>query len=287
MKHKKYNKIILAAVIVFAALFCFCAVTYFLTPVFMVHPTFNKDAYSAMEEMIDEGSSGLDRIDIRVSESDVILSGYFLDCPDTDDLIIYLGGINDDAAGNMEQFLSIYPLNTLASGYDIACIDWAGYGLSSGQANEASLVASAAAILDHFSGHEKTEGKVILTAYSMGTGPAVYAASHCGCDGLILISPYAEAKDLYNSVIDIFHGPFEMLQPYKMRSIQYAADVDIRPLIIASEDDSRVPYASSLKLADAFPEGADVVTLHKITHGELMRSEEVTDAIFKYLESVN
>ena len=261
-------------VTVLGSIFLFCIITYLVTPFFMVHPNKDADAAAALE-----GFPGLSQINIPCRNE---LSGYLLDDPSSERLLIFFYGIDDDAASSMLYFLE----NADAyAGLDIVAIDWPSYGDSKGYCSADSMRAAACDVVNTFNGEGASAvsgyscSEIIIMGYSLGTGPAIYAASVCGCSDLILISPYYSSVDLYNNVIPIFYGPLNSLAGFRMDSFAYAQDVSISPLIIASETDARVPYESTLKLSECFPSGYSLVSFTGIEHGDLPEDAQVLAAI--------
>ena len=263
---KTVRRIIIAVIII---LVVFCGVTYFVTPLFMVHPNSSPEAVAKLKEMpgVSEVSIGDD------------LKGWFVDDPSTEDLIIYFGGNTENASS---AALRLMNYKEYLEGFDIAVVDWPGYGISNGKATSDSLRESALAILEHF---QDVGGRIIVFGYSMGTGPAVYCTSQSDVvDGLILMSPYASAYDLYNSKVPVFYGPMRLLLSFRMDSAEYAANVDLEPFIITSRADRLVPYKTSMKLAEAFPNGAYILELDDLSHSGYWSSEEVMWAIKEHLK---
>ena len=262
---KAIRRIIIALIILFVV---FCAATYFLTPFFMVHPNSSPDAVEELQSMPN----------VTEVEMDDGLMGWFIDDASSEDLIIYFGGNSENASSAALRFINN---QEYFDGFDIAIVDWPGYGLSKGYADSDSLRSCALAVLDYYS---NVEGRIFVFGYSMGTGPAVYCTSRSDAvDGLVLMSPYASAYDLYNNQVNIFYGPFRLLLPFNMNSADYAANVAITPLIITSKSDKLVPYASSIKLSGAFPNGAFVEEFNDLSHSEYWGSEEVLQAIRNYI----
>ena len=258
-------------VTVLGVIFLWCIITYLVTPFFMKYPNRNNES-----EALLESTGAVHEITIQsISE----LSGYLLDDPSTDKLLIYFYGISDNAADSMLYFLD--NKDTYA-GVDIAVVDWPSYGKSRGWCSDNSMREAACDIVNALKGG-KVPGyrcrDVVIMGYSLGTGPAVYAAAECGCDDLILISPYYSAVDLYNQVTPIFYGPLKSVLGFKMETCDYAESVTIKPLIIASDNDARICANSSLKLADCFPAGCDTIILTSVDHGSMPTSAETLSLI--------
>lgn len=254
------------SVTVLGAVFLWCIITYLVTPFFMTHPHRNVQA-----EVQLEASPLVSSISIQGRHE---LSGYLLDDPGSDTLLIYFYGISDDAASCMLDFLKIKESGAAYSSVDIAVVDWPSYGKSKGLCSDSTMKESACDIVRSFN-----ESYVVIMGYSLGTGPAVYAASKCGCDDLILLSPYYSSSDLYNNVTPIFYGPLKGLLGFNIETFKYAPEVTVSPLVIACSGDRRVPYDSSEKLTGCFPEGCDLQVFSGIEHDALPFAPEVLHLI--------
>lgn len=274
-KHRSLTILIIIALF----LILYCAVTYFLTPLFIIQPQFNEDIAGLVLENPEISPVTL--------EGKYFLSGYLLDRDKTDRLIIYFGGRSEDAAENMlllkDMENSLY--GEALKNYDIASIDWPRYGKSEGRATDQALREAAKQIVDRFDSDYGYE-EIVLLAYSLGTGPALYAASECECEKVILIAPYASAVDLYNTVTPVFYGPMVYLLGFKMPAAEYAKTVNEDTLIIACPDDERVPFDSSVQLSESFMKGNknSFVEINGVDHGGLPRAEETIKAICEYLK---
>lgn len=257
-------------VTVLGAVFLWCIITYLITPLFMKFPNRDTEAESLLD------SSG--KVQEIVIHGTNELSGYLLDDPSSERLLVYFYGISDNAASCMLDFLD----SSTYENMDIAVIDWPSYGKSKGVFSDSSMRGVACAVVNVFKeggipGYRC--GDMIIMGYSLGTGPAIYAAAECGCSDLILISPYYSAADLYNQVIPVFYGPLKGLLGFRMDSFDYAKNVSVSPLMIASENDKRVPVESSRKLAECFPAGCDTLIIRSADHGSLPSAPEVLQAL--------
>ena len=238
----------------------------------MAQPNFDQDAAEAL--------TGMANVSYIKISGEYSLSGYLLDDPDADKLLIYFYGISDDAASSMLKFCKAKNTEEAYPDVDIAVIDWPGYGRSEGHATDSSLRQAAVDIVNEFfAGNVYHYDDITIMGYSLGTGPATYAAGICGCDDLILLAPYYSAADLYNSVTPVFYGPMKQLLGFTMDTYKYAASVRIAPLIIASSSDTRVSADSCEKLSAYFPAGCTFTLLDGISHGDLPESPQVMGII--------
>lgn len=206
------------------------------------------------------------------------LSGYMLKAGAAPaPLVLYFGGNMENAATTINRLNS----SQLAAfeGWHFAQVDYPGYGLSDGRPSEASFKRMALAAYDALSAREDVT-HIVLLGYSIGTGPANYAAAHREASGLILMAPYADGVDLFNSVVNIFHGPL------KMSAVTFAGDIAVKPLIFAAEQDELGPYASAVRLSSAYPAGCEFVTVPGIRRGGFWHSSIVLKGISEYLDEV-
>ena len=111
---------------------------------------------------------------------------------------------------------------------------------------------------------------------------ANYVAGQRNPAGMILMAPYADGYDLYNNKVDIFHGPMRFLVSFKMPADDFAYNVSVKPLILASKTDEVVPYESSVRLFQAYGNGCDFVTVN-IGHREFWENSEVMGKVREYI----
>ena len=284
----------LIPVIIIAVLMIYCLVTYLVTPHVIVRPSFNEEAASELnlielEELFAEKQSlNIPLVeDIKVPSSVGDLRGWHLhQSSHTDsskyDLILYFGGYNEDSATSILRFLQQMTDTDYFQGFDIAAVDWPGYGTSEGKPTDDNIRDASAAIYRYFRSNQAVR-RIYIMGYSFGTGPATYVASLFDVDGLILLAPYESAFDLYNSVTPVFYGPMKLLISFQMDEGKYAESVSVSPLIIYSPDDDRIPEKYSLALSEHFSNEPFVLSFPGITHGDLTSDERVLEAIFTYL----
>ena len=242
----------------------------------LFHPNQDEGAHAALMMR-----SNTEFIEIPTAHGE--LSGFIRKAGDSPaPLLLYFGG-NRDNASHMIRYLADNRAATFR-GWHLAMIDYPGYGLSTGRPSDASLKRMALAAYDALSSREDVT-EIVVLGYSIGTGPANYVASKRGVSGLILMAPYAEGADLFNTVLDVFHGPLKLLVSYSMSSVTFAEDIAVRPLIFATEQDELVPYASAVRLSKAYPAGCEFVTVPGIRHGGFWHSGLVLNGIKAYLDA--
>ena len=128
--------------------------------------------------------------------------------------------------------------------------------------------------------------RIIIGGFSIGTGPAAYLAANRDVAGLFLLAPFANAYDVFNKVLPIFHGPLRLLVKHKFPSDQYAASITAPVLIVASENDEIVPFASSEKLKACFSTEPVFIALTGVMHNGIMFNKVTLNSIRDYLELI-
>ena len=216
---------------------------------------------------------------LRIEGEDGALSGYLLrGAEGPAPLVLYFGGNGENAARTVRKLTQDEARRAAFSGCHFAQIDYPGYGLSEGKPSAATLRRAALAAYDALSARDDVT-EILVLGYSIGTGPANYCAASRPASALILMAPYADGVDLFNNVVNVFHGPLRLLVSYDMESVKYASDVTVEPLIFATEADALVPWASSKRLSEAYPASCRFITVPGITHEDFWRTPMVLDEI--------
>ncbi len=173
------------------------------------------------------------------------------------------------------------------SNYNIAAVDYPGYGTSEGTCSDEAIRAMALAVYDAMAKRPEVDaGRIVVMGYSLGTGPANYVAGNRDVAGLILQAPYQNGYDLFNSQMPVFYGPLRILVTYEMPSNEFARNVQVVPLIFATQEDQVVPYESSEALSKIYPMGCRFISLTGFGHNGFGGNERVAEEIGKYLSEV-
>lgn len=211
------------------------------------------------------------------------MSGWIMESGDNNaPLIIYFGGNKECSALRM-KYLSEDRYQEVFDGFDFACVDYPGYCDSEGVAGAKSFKQYGLEVYDYLT-KERGSDCVYIMGYSIGTGVANYVASKRECDGLILLAPYGNGSDLYNTVCNIFHGPLNVLVGFKMDSDDYAKSIELKPLILAAGEDEVIPWECAKRLAGNYPNGADFVLIDGIGHSNIWTNEQALELIKEYIK---
>jgi len=248
-------------------------------PVMLFPPVHHQRAEHSLNAYVENGTVE----ELSFDTDSGMLGGWFLRSGQgSAPTVLYFGKNSEDAAGRILELLENEQMRKAFSGYHFACVDYPGYGNSEGAAAEKSLKRMGLDAYDYLINRNDVSN-VVLMGYGIGTGVANYVASERQPTGLILLAPYAEGCDLYNSYVNMFHGPLKGLVSFKMRAVKFAEKVDVKPLLLVSNTDNVVPYESAVRLFEKYKNGGNFVTLDAIGHDDFWETQEVLDEIEKYL----
>ena len=253
---------------------------YQIAPNMLFYPHFDEESYAALvgDPLAEE---------LTIQNDNRVLSGWMLhNAEGKAPLVLYFGGNGENAAARIRKLIE-KDKTGFFSGCNFAFLDYPGYGKSSGTPSETTLKQMGLDAYDALAAREDVDAsRIVVFGYSMGTGVANYVAANCAVAGLVLMAPYADGYDLYNSIVDIFHGPLRLLVAFRMESVRFAETVAVEPLIVASVDDHTVPFASSERLASAYPAGCDLAQSDGLGHNDFWGSDEVFVRIGDYIREV-
>lgn len=155
---------------------------------------------------------------------------------------LYLCGSGEDLAAAM-PLLSSYQLR----GFNVASFEYRGFGYSEGKPSQATLFEDGLAIYDFIAGETGgDESNIILHGHSLGAAVAMEIASRRRPGALILESSFTSA---YSVLLGMDWIPGDLYRN-KAKTDKVACPV----LLIHGEDDSVVPLANAVDLANGFPE---------------------------------
>lgn len=255
----------------------FSVIILMTAPKLLFQPNFSEEAYAALSV-----TEEAEELTIRTEHG--VLGGWLLHQSDTPaPLVLYMEGNGGNSSYALKNLLEAPEKLKAFEGCHFACVDYPSYGKSEGQISDEFLRQYSLEVYDYLINRpEVTE--IIVMGFSLGTGVANYVASQRDVAGLMLMAPYADGYDLYNGIIDVFHGPLRLLVTYKMDAVEYAKSVKVKPLILASPVDELVPYSSSQRLFQAYPNGCNFVTIDGISHNDFWKTQMALDKIAEYIK---
>lgn len=277
--HFKKNPLLSMTILFISLILLLGIVIVSIQPFLLYHPNFSAYAH---EQLVD-----LDVYEsYEISDDQHTYQG-FGKIDDTRKLptILYFGGNGDSSAQAFFQY-HISGFFDHFEDFQFIMIDYPDYGLSDGKARDKNILNMGDAVFQYVRDLDYVdEEQVYIYGYSIGTGVSTYLASRYEVKGLILIAPYSSITDLFNTYVPIFKGVFKHLIVEEFDSVEYAASVDVSPLIIASLNDKTIPYALSEKLANSFSTIYEFLVLNDTEHNEFLNQEQVIETIVLYINT--
>lgn len=217
-----------------------------------------------------------DEIDL-VMEDGARINLLFFHANEPKGLMVYYHG----NAGNLEGWG--YEVEYYVSlGYDVAIMDYRGYGKSTGKRNQKTILSDALAVYENFkSGYN--EGNIVIYGRSLGSGIASYVASKTNPGKLILETPYYSFVSLAKSHMPIFPVGFSL--KYRFPTYKYLQEVKCPVIIFHGTEDMVVSFDQGERLFESLVDGtATMVVIEGGSHNDLRNYEEFRSGIIEVLE---
>ena len=252
------------------------AVIYSFAPAVILQPHTDEASYEALQSV-----AFAEEITFEYSDGEIY--GWFYNIAgENAPTVLYFYGNYETAATRLLALTENYEASAF-NGCNFAVFDYPSYGKSDGRCTDESILSFALAAYDNLS---ETTDNIIVLGYSLGTGPACYLAGKRDVHSLILYAPYADSTDLYNNVIDIFHGPLEKLVAFNIDSKESARAVTSPTLILASETDELIPFSSSEILSENFTGECTFMKTSAISHNQFLSDSFVREKTSEFIKAV-
>jgi pimeloyl-ACP methyl ester carboxylesterase len=157
-----------------------------------------------------------------------------------------------------------------SAGYGVACVEYAGFGISSGSPSEHGCYRSADAAIAYLRQRAPTTlDLVTLIGWSLGSAVAIDLAGRRDVRAQVLLSPLTS---LFATALDLAHlgqtkftiGPFDALSR--------ARSVDCPTLIVSGSEDRLTRPWMANELTKAMGTHARLVTLAGVGHNDMLNS---------------
>ena len=190
-------------------------------------------------------------------------------------LAIYFGG-NAEEVSWMLAFAEVF------AGWDLALLNYRGYGLSAGKPSQQALLRDALAIYDHFVGQPGIDpARVITVGRSLGSGVATYLASQRSMHGVLLVAPFDSITEVAQNLYPFLPVRLILGDLYNSAALAPAMTAPLR-MIVASHDEV-IPVQRSQHLFDAWGGPKERVTIAGAGHNDLQQHREYWQAIRNFL----
>ena len=171
-----------------------------------------------------------------------------------------------------------------SAGYGIACVEYAGYGVSSGSPSEYGCYRSADAAIEYLRRRASIDlDQVTVIGWSLGSAVAIDLASRRNVRAQVLLSPMTS---LLACAIDLTRigrtsfavGPFDALSR--------ARSVDCPTLIVSGSEDALTRPWMADELTKAMRGHARLISLPGVGHNDMLNSgERLWHAVKGFLNS--
>lgn len=211
-------------------------------------------------------------------------TGWLRKAENADSIIVYFGGNAQNTSALCREYDESGIFSYMKNSHFLS-IDYPSYGDSKGSLSQEELFKMADAVL-HYARHRYPNKKLYIVGYSIGTGMASYAASKSTPDALILLSPYNNGRDLFNSYFPVFYGPLQHLIRYPLTSDRYVGALTCPALVILSNQDTIVSPSLSRRLIECFTTPVKTIQFDTLDHGDIAMSKEVWKTIIRFLHEL-
>lgn len=155
----------------------------------------------------------------------------------------------------------------LPLGYEVAIMDYRGFGKSTGPRSQKILLNDAQSFYDYFK-KDYPESEIILFGRSLGTGIASWIASNNKPSQIILETPYYSLTSLVQSKFPVF--PAGPSLRYKFRTFQYLKESECPITIFHGTADKVVPFRHGKRLYESLDKSkAEFVKIDEGNHANL------------------
>ena len=247
VKTKNNNKLLTCIFVLFVLILC-CFIFREVQRFIFFHPWNNEAAYEQLKEIPD-----LEEVNIDNNWDNLNGWLYYNNQKwEKSPLLIFFQGNAQCSSNTMLSFWTQWILNYF-SWYNVLIVDYPWYWYSEGSIWEKAMFNAADAVYQRAVKQNSVDpNNIVIMGYSIWTWIATYCASNNKVNWLILIAPYDNALNLYNSVLNIFYGPMKLLAKYRFDSLSYAKNVDSEVQIITSYNDETINYELSQNLLEGF-----------------------------------
>lgn len=183
-----------------------------------------------------------------ITPDSIELESWFIDNPETDRTVLYLGGNGFVMETSYHIITSILKQNV-----DLLVFNYRGYGRNKGVPSIEGIKSDALAAYDYLVGEKNIKAdNIILHGHSMGTFLATYTASQRGSSALLLESPITDLNDWSETALPWFLRPFLKIEAdsalLKNSNLLQIKQLDMPLLLISGKDDNITPPQMAEKL---------------------------------------
>jgi len=213
-------------------------------------------------------------LEIRAADG-VALRGWLLRSPTPGHgLALYFGG-------NAEEVSWLLDNAGAFAGWDLALVNYRGYGLSDGRPRERDLLADAVTIYDHLAAGS-ADRRVALIGRSLGAAVATHLATQRPVCCVILVAPFDSVAAVGRDALPFVPVRWIVGNVYDAASLAPRATAPLR--VIVGSTDEIVARERSQRLFDAWGGDREWLTIEGAGHNDIQNHPAYWRAIAGFLE---
>jgi pimeloyl-ACP methyl ester carboxylesterase len=193
-------------------------------------------------------------------------------------LALYFGGNAEEVSWMLER-------REAFAGWDLALVNYRGYGASEGHPRETDLYGDALAVYDELATRADVDrGRIVAIGRSLGSGVVTYLATQRPLAGMVLISPFDSITAIGQRHYPFIPVRFVMGNLYD--SLARAPGIRVPLLVVTGERDTIIPAAHSARLFEAWGGPKQAVVIPGAGHNDLQESPRFWSAIGGFLATL-
>ena len=212
-------------------------------------------------------------LEIRAADG-VALRGWLLPGTRPDrPIVLYFGG-------NAEEVSWLLDHAEAFAGWDLALVNYRGYGRSDGRPRERDLLADAVAVYDHLVAAGAPR-RVALVGRSLGSAVAIHVASRRPVTCVVLIAPFDSASAVGRDALPVVPVSWVIGDVFDAAPLAPTIRAPLR--VIVASHDTIVRRERSQRLFDAWGGSKEWVTIEGADHNDIQAHRRYWDAIRTFL----
>ncbi len=193
-------------------------------------------------------------------------------------LVLYFGG-------NAEEVSWMLGRREALAAWDLALVNYRGYGASEGRPLEADLYGDALAVYDRLAARADVDrDRIVAIGRSLGSGVATYLATQRPLAAIVLISPFDSITAVGQHHYPII--PVRLVVGNRYDSLGRAPGIRVPLLMVTGERDTIIPPDHSARLFEAWGGAKQAVVIPGAGHNDLEESPLFWSAIGGFLTGI-